>query len=145
MSDFRRFWLTTLLPLAFTLPLLVNVTWERRVTGLPMDQTEAVVLQYGFPLPAVMSHCCTSTTPQIFAGPLLLNWAFALLWLTALGRWLWLRLRRRNLKLLTGLAWLLLVPTLLLNVLTFGLARWSLVSPYPVLETVRARLHLGFW
>lgn len=110
-----------------------------------MDQTEAVVSQHGFPLPAVMDSCCASTTPHIFLLPLLLNWAFSLMWLTALGRWGWPRLRRRNLKPLTGVAWLLFVPTLPLSLLTFGLARWSPASPYPVLETVGMRLHFGFW
>ncbi|WP_177183188.1 hypothetical protein [Deinococcus reticulitermitis] len=46
---------------------------------------------------------------------------------------------------LTGLAWLLFVLTLLINLLTFGLARWGWASPYPVLETVGVRLHFGFW
>ena len=99
----------------------------------------------GFPLPTVTDSLVSSTTPHIFVLPLLLNWAFALLWLTAAGRWLWPRLQPDKLKLLSGPAWLLLLPTLLMNGVTFGLAHWSWISPLSVLETVGARLHFGFW
>lgn len=99
----------------------------------------------GFPWPALTDSLISSTTPHIFVLPLLLNWAFALLWLTAAGRWLWPRLKPEKLKLLYCLTWLLLLPTLLMNGVTFGLARWSWVSPLPVLETVGVRLHFGFW
>lgn len=76
---------------------------------------------------------------------MLLNGAFALLWLTAVGRWLWPRLKPNKLKLLTGLTWLLLLPMLLINGIALELARWSWVLPLPVLETVGAWLHFGFW
>ena len=143
MPSFRRFWLTTLLPLAVALPLLVNVTWHQRVSGLPLG--EGVQRANGFPWPALTDSLISSTTPHIFVLPLLLNWTFALLWLTAAGRWLWPRLKSDKLKLLSGLTWFLLLPTLLINGVTFGLARWSWVSPFPVLETVGARQHFGFW
>lgn len=144
MPSFSRFWSGTLLPLALALPLLIHAAWEQRV-GLPMDQREAVVWQYGFPLPASMEHCCISATPEIFATPLLLNWACALLWVTALGYRLWPRWQKRHLKRLTALIWLIAGPTVLLHLVPFGMARWSWVSPYPVVQTLSVHPRFGFW
>ena len=141
---FGRFWLTTLLPLALALPLLVDVAWKNRVT-LPIDAGEGVVEQYGFPLPSAMPYCCSSATPEIFVLPLLLNWAFALAWVTGLGRWLWPQLTSQQRHLLHGVAWFSLALALPMTALAFAIARWHWVSPYAVLEWLGVRPHFFLW
>lgn len=142
---FSRFWLTAILPLSFALPMLLNAVWERRLVNRFTDSPEITAQQFGFPLPAVMDYCCASVTAHFFVLPFLLNWLFYALVLTLLAWRFWPRLRNEQRRIIRGVSWLMLLPTLFLNGLTFMLSVRSWVSPYPVLETISIRPHFGLW